>query len=355
MAGRKHHFIQQHLLRGFAIDPNRRPAHIWVYRKNSKPFTCATDKYGAQRDFYGTKDDTSVDDIITSAEHTRFDNFVDIIRDCPSGSVIDPVEASRFYQHLLFRTNNLRGVFREMLTHALLEMTTELFNGDLFVDHMVELIKRHPKILTKKIPPSLHEHQKQIIIEYFKSHGEKMARYFAELAKPELIKGSKMLLNNMTKLVADAHINALKKEFLNENGIREVAFRCLNWHIFETSSPLILGDSCAFSENGHGYFQPFPDTVKMLNLYVPISKFRYLCGSRENIFIQPNVNILNCAAVTCSFESFCSSTEEPDASKLISDIGKTAMPVKTEEIRNIAIESLYKILEAQLINGLSNN
>jgi hypothetical protein len=76
MAGRKHHFIQRLMLRGFSYDYPSDPCHIWVYRSDGKIFSPATEGYGAEKDFYGDPDTNDLDDRITDLENDRFNSFL---------------------------------------------------------------------------------------------------------------------------------------------------------------------------------------------------------------------------------------------------------------------------------------
>ncbi len=79
MAGRKHHFIQRFLLKGFAF-PIEDPKRVWIYPRGREPFAVALEGYGAERDSYGRADQPELDLKITEIEAKRFNDFLEGIR-----------------------------------------------------------------------------------------------------------------------------------------------------------------------------------------------------------------------------------------------------------------------------------
>ena len=76
MAGRKQHFIQRLLLKGFAFNAPNGTNRVWVYPKEGKIFPSALEGYGAERDFYGRPGESKLDDGISEQENKRFNNFL---------------------------------------------------------------------------------------------------------------------------------------------------------------------------------------------------------------------------------------------------------------------------------------
>jgi len=68
VAGRKHHTIPRFLLNGFASGKRGKVVNVWYYRKGSQGIETNTENVGAERDFYGTKEESDLDERITALE-----------------------------------------------------------------------------------------------------------------------------------------------------------------------------------------------------------------------------------------------------------------------------------------------
>jgi len=354
MAGRRHHHIQQHLSRGFGIDTTRRPVHVWAFRRDTEPYTVATEKYGIEKDFYGSPSDTAVDDAITLAESAEINPLIDFLRTAPEGAVADPVQAARFVQHLIFRSKYLRSVFSDALTQMLQTAIRQMLQPDRLRPFLRELVTRHVEQLVNKAETTggwaLTTEQRNLATSFLRINGPALADEFLRTQWPLVEFGLAAVVKQAPQLIAAAHQDALKKRLDDTSGAREAELRSLRWTIHISQIPLVLGDTCTFSELVDGSFAPLPDKgVVAVRVLVPIATDRFLMGSECRD--RPDPRRVVHGAVVCSFDSFCAASDSGELRQLQHEIGTSSIPVPPSEIERIALDSVGESMSRILSEG----
>jgi len=354
MAGRRHHHIQQHLSRGFGIDRTRRPVQVWAYRRDAKPFTVATEKYGIEKDFYGEPADTTVDDAITLAENEEIDPLIDYLRLAPDGTTADPILTARFVQHLIFRSKYFRSVFSDALTQMMQTAVKQMLQPDKLRPFLREMICRHVEQLVDKGEvahgQSLTTEQRNLATFFVRTQGPALADEFLHTQWPTIECAFETIVRLVPQLVAAGHQNALRKHLGDMSGPREDQLRRLHWTIHLSQIPLVLGDTCAFSELADRTFAPLPDKGTAISrVFVPIATDRFLMGS-EHLEPPAPIQVIR-GAVRCSFDSFCATSDSAEFRRFQSEIGISSMPLPPSELQRIGLTSLDEVMSRILSEG----
>lgn len=359
MAGRKHHHIPQQLLRGFATGADKRHAQVWVFRADRPPFVRSTENYGAQRDFYGDPVDTRVDDLITDAENGRFNGFIDELRKAGNGATIESRDAARFYQHLLYRTKNIRSVFTEITSRMVSATVGELLQKEKLVPFLTELCARHSHQLLGKAETQLGRAftpaERLAVRIFLEKNLSSLVPEFVEQQWPALEASIGGLVARIPEIVEAGHQKALLENFSNDGGKREEEMRQLHWRVYDVQERIVLGDSCSFALLKSGKFKPFTDASdESSTLYLPVSTFRFLAGEHpgQNPLLSPSELVRG--AVECSYESFCAAEKAGSLELMVKNLGRSAMPVSHEELRQIATDGLGDLLVERLVKGFSD-
>lgn len=356
MAGRRQHYIQQHLSRGFAIDAKRRPAQVWVYRRGLPPFITATENYGAEKDFYSPPESPFLDNEITAAESAIYTPFIDAVRAAPPGSQVDAGDASRFVQHLLFRSKHVRSVFAAALSEMLQTMAADFFaDRKKFTPFMHELFARHQGQMLARIeakcPRPLTPSQRAQIAEMLRRNMPQWTEACMNETWPLISEMFRQLVAKVPDMLAAGHRDALRKHVGDTSGVRLAELRRLEWRIWEYDEDLVLGDSCVFSELPDGRFRAQADLTPPVRRHlVPISNRRCLVGASTNQ--PPDARTIREGAARCSFDCFCANTESSEYRRLQLLIGHDAMPLSAEEIQHDGIATLQKVLREKLEQGI---
>lgn len=358
MAGRRQHYIQQHLSQGFAIDPARKTLQLHVFSKSRAPYITAVEKFGAEHDFYSPVDDTVVDDAITDAESNRFNGFLNLLRTEPRGTAVDPREAARYYQHLLFRSKNTREVFAAATGEMVAPMRALSDQRQVVQDFMIKFFAERPERFLPRVEQQFgrkfSDFERTAALELLRTQMPALVPKMMDELWPNFAFLLEAMIARVPKMIAVGHRNALRENFLDESGQRESGLRKLHWRIHDIAGPLVLGDSCVFSELDSGRFMPMPDlTANVSNHYLPLSSSRYLVANASGDEPRLTAAALNVAAAECSYEKFCASIDTPDFRQLASSIGRQVMPLSAIELKQIGAGFVERGLADILARELS--
>lgn len=112
MEPRRHHYLPQFLLRGFASRSKGNDFYAWVFRAGDvPPFEANLKNLAQQRDFHGNPKDSPLENIISSHEN----KFAPVIEQLRLGIVEEAALPTirEFVAHLMIRTKNIRAGFAE--------------------------------------------------------------------------------------------------------------------------------------------------------------------------------------------------------------------------------------------------
>lgn len=303
MAGRKHHFIQQLLLKGFSDDYPRDPCHVWVYRFDGKVFPTATEGYAAERDFYGKPGESDLDDRITALETKKYSSLIHAFRKLDPGT-IDAVEASDFVVHTMARAKNLPAQCADGL-RVMLPFLERALADETYLQRLIM-----SGLMGDSVPPVFR------LLASMPGGAlglEQIVKRFVSENKQQLQNIIQQNLKSMDDVVAKAHRATLGERLEDCSGSRLSQLHALSWRIYETDENMILGDSVSFAELADGRFKPATEPGDQLRaIWLPVSSRRILVGSQMERPIDVDAQRVNAGAAACSYSSFCAA-HGPDA------------------------------------------
>ena len=112
MSGRRHHYIPQALLRGFA-QANGKQFYTWMYRRNAeKPVNPnITRNVGVETDFYTDGGDDEIDAEITRSETLYGDALASLrLKGAAALQESERTILKRFVAHCFIRTARMRAI-----------------------------------------------------------------------------------------------------------------------------------------------------------------------------------------------------------------------------------------------------
>ena len=298
MSGRKHHFIQQLLLKGFSYDRPRNPCHIWVYRQGSKPFKTATEGYGAERDYYGKPGESDLDARISVLESKKYSLLINDLR-ASGPRCVDAGAVSDFAIHVISRAQNLSGQMVEGLNAMRPHMESILSNEMELKRLLLSKLVAHPVA-------AFVAQQTQAGVLGPNQSLEKFVERFISEHKATLLSLVKQNLDGMDDFVAKAHRNTLEARLEDRTGGRFDQLSSLSWRVADSDKKLILGDSVMFTELDDGNFKPMTEPADPLKaVWLPLSSTRVLIGYQSGRQVEVDATRLNQGAASCSFMAFC--------------------------------------------------
>jgi hypothetical protein len=346
MSGRKQHFIQQLLQKGFSFDWQQDPCHIWVYRRDGKVFSPSLDGYGAERDFYGDPEQSDLDNQITEIENNRFNQFLNDLRKGANRN-LDSHAAAAFAIHLFFRSKNFRSMLTAGLEPLMARSRAMLRNPDILERLIASGVREKSKpildaLTLAGIPPS----QQTPTLAFIEQNSILLARQFIAKNSSQIENYLEKVLASAAPVVAAAHRKSLSEKLNDLTGSRVEMFKAMHWQILQVDGCLISGDSVVFAELANGSFKPVSEPNDVLAyMWVPISHNRILVGSPNNA--PPNVDAtrINRGAASCSFDAFCAFKGPNEYASLIPLIRTSTFSLDETAIEQIAQDSISKALQ----------
>lgn len=333
MAGRKQHFIPQHLLRGFEASRNGKKSQVVVFKRGVPPYTSATEGVAAQRDFYsppGDGETDTLDDVITRFESECFNPFLDRARAASDGELIDADMAATAVVHLTVRAAHLRGAFTQFTQRFITEVGNLLGDQSQLRDFM-EVDSNNPDSrLSTEIEQTLNELGLTSFSPKDRLLLEKLAHFrFREkfdLGVPSFIPSIRELLSaihgSLPEALERGHLYALQKSLVPEERVN--VLKRLQWRVIWVKSPahLLLPDCVAIAADASGEIRPYTGgTDEEITLVaMPINAMKVLVGSVSHEL--PDISDLNTSFAKCSLEFFVGSVNAPDVEALTPHIGE---------------------------------
>ena len=315
MAGRKQHFIQRLLLRGFSFDAHQDPCHVWVHKRDGKIFAPALEGYGAERDFYGHPEESDLDSRMTDIESNKFNAFLKDLRRGPD-RCIDPELASDFAIHVFLRSKN----FRSMQAAGVEPLVTRIRD-----------ILKSGAMVEKLLLSGAREAQTDPALQGFIKDRVNKRRPQIQSYLDNLSRMASQLVTNQHRQVLQARLNDL-------SGTRRAQMLGLQWNVVTTVNDLVLGDSVVFAELTNGTYKPVTEPNDALaRIWLPIQCSRVLVGSAPGHDLPPDASRINQGAAACSFDAFCASTG-PETHKHLTPLIRTC----TFSLDDAAIERVLQ-------------
>lgn len=339
MAGRKQHYIPQHLLRGFEASRNGKKSQVVVFKRGIPPYTSATEGVAAQRDFYSPRGDDeadTLDDVITRFESECFNPFLDRARAASDGELIDADTAATAVVHLTVRAAHLRGAFTQFTQRFITEFGNLLGDQSQLRDFMEVDSNTPDSRVSMEIKQALNELGSTSFSPKDRLLLEKLAHFrFREkfdLGMPSLIPSVRTVLSAIHSSLPESfergHLQALQKSLAPEERVN--VLKRLQWRVIGVKPPahVLLPDCVAIAADASGEICPYTvgSDEKITLVAMPISKTKVLVGAASHEL--PDIHDLNIYFAKCSLEFFVGSVNTPAVEALTPHIG--------EAINNIA-------------------
>ena len=333
LAGRKQHYLPQHLLRGFQASKSGDKIQVVVYKKGTPPYTTATEGVAAQRDFYSQPSDgviDTLDDVITAFERNTFNPFIDRARAASPNERMDAASAAAAVVHLTIRAAYLRGSFAHVARKMLArfgEILTEPEAVRKFVGidstSSDTLVSEEIRKAFGALPTAAITLKERLIFEKMVRFRvrEKFDTQMLE-SVPDLYKQLSRLDDELPRIVERGQIRALQKSLVPVERIE--GLKKLEWRVLTVEVPnhFVLPDCAAIASNPSGHLQPLVirsnDEISWIAM--PISASKVLVGYSGQV--SPELLNLNEYFAKCSLELFVSSTLQPDLEPLAAQIGE---------------------------------
>jgi hypothetical protein len=328
MAGRKQHFIQKHLLRGFVADPAANHPHVWVYRHDGKLFFPSLNDYAAERDFYGNSD---LDDKITKMESVRINEYISFLRTGEDRDV-GADEAAMFAVHVFARSKSIRSMVTDSIEPLMDRSMDALRSVDFQARMLLSEIRRNPTLMVKAMSPeySSFEHFARIKVEQRHADTLELLEKFRRGLRAAIAEGQNKILN------AYIECEGGRRDFLSQ----------LRWRRVSIPEPqLILGDSVVFAEMRDGSVKPVHEpNDELANVWLPLSSNLVLVGSSGEALPVMDVDRINVGSASCSYDAFCALDGKKHAN-LIGLIRRKTFTLSRDQMDEIVSDSLDKMLE----------
>jgi len=326
MSGRKNHFIQRLLLKGFAVDPSARIPQLWVYPRGRKPFKTALEGYGAERDFYG---DPELDAGITAVESKQSNGLIHDLR-TGTDREVDARTAAAFAVQVFARSKNLRRMVADGIEPMMSRASAKMQEPEFQVRMLLAEIGRNPTLMAQAMLSGMGT--------------EEFARSRVRKSLPAALGMLKGSLANVRDAVAEQQ-NRTLRERLDFRGSRRDELESLHWFRISLDEVLILGDSVVFAELADGRFKPATEPGDRLGtIWLPMGTHVLLAGTRATSAPTIDAASVNQGAASCSYDAFCSD-DGPDAhSELTSLIRTQTFSLEREQMERIVAESLARLV-----------
>lgn len=301
------------------------------------PFNSNIINVGVEGKFYTREQDTTADDVITTAEGTFATLIRNLRADIPES--LHDSQLPHLIAHLEVRTRHLRESFLqtgELLVSKLLDF---LSDEEAFAAYMTRRIQNDPSILRQSFAEEFAK--RGISNDFLDSVMQLSAPLVPTLIhqqRPEFPKLAAMLRAAMPRILKDAaksgHIKALKGSIAPEARVQR--YVPLIYTLAKTvKTPLILGDSVVlFEVDGPRHYKALLDRDDTLNaVFLPLDPERVVIGRREGFNGVPFD--LREAIARCSLEYFIAAESSPANELLRDQIGADAYLVEQSEMEDI--------------------
>ena len=342
MAGRKQHYLPQHLLRGFETSKAGKKIQVVVYKKGTPPYTTSTEGVAAQRDFYSQPGDgviDTLDDMITAFESSTFNPFLDQARTVLPSERLDAESAASAVVHLAVRAAHLRGSFAHLAQKMFTKFGGILNDPELVREFMDIDSKGSKSLLSEEIQKAFEALPIADLPLKERVIFEKMARFRvrekfdAQMLEsaPVLLEQLSMLEGALPEMAGRSHTQALQKSLAP--AARIDALKRLHWKVLAVEPPdhFVLPDCAAVASNASGQIQPvlMSSNEEIAWVAMPISAKQVLVGYADQE--PPMLSDLNEHFAKCSLDFFVSSTLHSDVEVLAALIGE-ALEVVTHDL-----------------------
>lgn len=285
-----------------------------MYRKGACGIEVNITNVGVEKDFYGRKDESDLDERIT-ADEGQYARLLDDLRSRESVEArVTDQNIAKLIAHLCLRTRQLRQSALSAFDFGLKGIQDHLTQADV-LRTIVQTGIGPDGDIRKGVAARLvasgmeSEQAEEAIRQLFTTPG-----VLDELLRdcvPQTLTSMNELVNTYRSMLPQAtraaFIDSLSRNLEPEQRIE--VYGKYNWFLIRATSPLLLGDSaCVFETGGTRRFKTLndpDDDVK--RIFLPVSSDRLLVGTPTPYRPEIDLRNLNKAIARCSHEFFVSS------------------------------------------------
>lgn len=360
MAGRRHHTIPQFILKAFAHNPTESERYTWFYRKSHPGLRVNIKNVGVEKDFYGKAEESDLDAVITRLEPSIAD-LIEELRSTQMSSncvTVGHQQIPELVSHMVVRTRQLRQSMMDMPLNMMRGLADGLRGLDicrqlllnLFVSNEgVQLLRKQltdrglgevqVRRLTSHLADQLPAVVENVLPDFYPT-------YLSLL--DEVVRTSEITAPQSTRA---AHLASLSHH-ISQNP-RSEKYSPFTWTIMQTPKNTILGDSvCVFETNGKRRFKPLDsDDEEVRHIFFPLSPSTMLVGHRYHGPLLVDLNKINKAIASCSYEFFVSAEPHATLQAFGQRIGTWSGLLSRGEVERLISESLLEMIGPRLIEA----
>jgi hypothetical protein len=342
MSGKRQHYLPQFVQRGFASATDG--TRTWYYRRTAMPKEVGIRDVGVEDYFYSDSSDTTLDASITALESEEFGSAIQQIRNGRLGP-ISTLDMPKLVAHLEVRSRHLRAGFTESC-EMLWDITVELLKQpELLAGLFQSRYRRDPTSIVREAENQLRvrnlptEFAEEIAQRAAASLTTPSSEFFAPFWGFVLPMAETIFKPKLREAVKNAHQDALKKSI--SPAVRAKQYEHLVFQSVDiTSNDLILGDSAVIFDVGNGDFKAFADKDdEIQSIFLPLSPRCLVIGARSNVESDIDREVRQQIA-RCSHNSFIAAELSDANAALMREIGRAALPLSTDQLREIVDEVL---------------
>ncbi|GEM_PF-1339760 len=349
MSGRRHHYLPRFLQRPFAHRQNGKEFYVYAHHSARGAYPSNVMNLGLERDFYGSPEDTTLDDEITKGEQ----HLAQTVNKLNDGQEVPAEDIASLIAALSFRTKAMRKALSDLVAPLMEAGRTYMLDGRLLQQNLHESLhdpKKRKDLIYKQIRDQMGHHSR-----------EQQAKMYALM----LPKWKILVQENEGRLLAQAHAwvafalermmekaseigdSGFLKALANGPNMPERAKRLAAEMVFEVwdapdGEHFILGDCGTvglFSDSkprlalGSIYKE-----VDMEIAFLPISPTRCVVARTPSAVRSIGVSELNRLSAAVSHEFFISAQpDDPQLAELREAIGSIEPIASKEEIAQFLI------------------
>jgi len=294
MSGIKQHYIPQFLLSGFASRIEGNTKYCYVFRILGKSYESNIRQTGCERYFYGSAEDTIVDDLITEQEQKKYQKVLKLLKGFDRPSALDHKSLDDLIIHLAMRTKYLRENLKAIGENTC-KSAKESYQDEKFIEERRATIEEMVRDIINKNPSMVpfDDAMKNLTI--------------TNLNFEPIVKALELTQESMKATAKSSQLKFLKTPLSTQKRLDSISH--LNWfvQIFPDNS-LILSDAVVWCLNSNG-FTPLAMSRKEISLVVfPISHSHVIIGTEEQTY-PSNITALKINEISSSLsqEYFISS------------------------------------------------
>lgn len=342
MAGRRHHYLPRFLQRQFAHRQSGKQFYVYAHHRVRGSYPTNILNLGQERDFYGSPDDTALDDEITQGEQ----QLAMTVQMLSAGEEVATKDIASLIAALSFRTKAMRKALTELIPPLMEAGRTYMLEGRLLQDELHQSLhdpKKRKDLIYKRIreqmgPLGREQMAKmyalmlpkwKIFVQENEDHLHAQARAWVDIA-----------LEHMMMKASEIGDDAFLKALARGPNMPERASRLVTEMVFEVwnapeGEQFILGDCGTVGLFTDGKprlaLGNIDEDVEMEFVFLPISPSRCVVARKPCANRSIGVSDLNRLSASASREFFISAQHDgPIMAELRGAIG-TIEPIATRD------------------------